>query len=137
MHNVFQEPIQSENAVIAFGVKALIMKDHEFLVLKRKNRTLDLPGGRIESNESFMDCLYREVFEETNILDIEIVRPIHNWSFLKNPRLFIYGLTFLCRYVSGTVRLSNEHQKFFWQDTENMDQLFFYPAFLGKASNKY
>mgnify|MGYP003326018493 CR=1 FL=1 len=39
-----------------------------------------MPQGGVDQNESYLDAAYRELYEETNIKEIELIRP-HNLIF--------------------------------------------------------
>ena len=110
------EPIVKEGVIMenrAFGVKGLIMKEDKVLVLFKPNGDLDLPGGRTEDGESHTEGLYREILEETG-LEVKIVTPLIQWSFMKDPELLVTGVTYYCSYLSGKVTLSNEHSEYYW-----------------------
>jgi len=98
---------------IGFGVKSLITLDDKFLVLVKPNGELDLPGGCVELGERLRESLHREIQEETG-LKVEIIDPLAYWSFMKNSQFSVKGITYLCRYLSGDVVLSDEHSGCFW-----------------------
>ena len=66
------------------GVKALIVKEGKVLVLKEKDirgtgdEIYDLPGGRIEDEESPEETLGREIKEELGVENFEIKDGIVN-----------------------------------------------------------
>lgn len=73
---------------------------------------IDQPGGRLEFGENPYDALKREIAEEVG-LEVEIVRPIHVWTYVKNTEEFqLVGINYLCAWTSGEVVLSEEHEKF-------------------------
>ena len=81
-----------ENEIDTFhiGVKALIFdKTGKILLLKRdhplKKIYWDLPGGRLQKNETLLDALKREVQEETGLQGIENFYPVT--MFLTNIRI--------------------------------------------------
>jgi 8-oxo-dGTP diphosphatase len=113
---------------IAKGAKALIIKDDAFLVLIKTNGHNDLPGGKSNFGESFKGCLEREIDEET-ALKVKIQHPVAYWSFYKKPSLFIRGVTYICRYTSGNIKLSEEHKYFKWVEIKNIRTIKFRPSY--------
>lgn len=105
---------RAEGMMFATGVKALITRANQGLILIHPDGSFDLPGGRVEEGERLVDALMREIFEETS-LDVEILRPVAKWSFMKDPYREVSGITFLCRHLGGRVKLSNEHTGFGWR----------------------
>ena len=81
---------------------------------------LDLPGGRVETGETFEEALIRETFEE-NGLSVFIQKPIYEWSFNKTSVRLITGITYLCRHMGGKVGLSQEHSSFYWSQLDYFD----------------
>lgn len=96
------------------GVKTLLLKDGQVLVLLKQNGQWDLPGGREEENESCFDCLRREIREESGLDNVEITNSFASWSFVKESGLRVYGTTWLCRFVSGEISVGPEHSNFAW-----------------------
>ena len=85
---------------------------------------MDLPGGRVEKGETIRSALHREIGEETS-LTVEILEPAGEWSFYKKPNLLIKGITFVCSYIEGKVKLCDEHRDYFWAGIERIHQLNF------------
>ena len=120
-----------EQAIVQrIAVKAFVLNDAGQVLLLREAATdLDntnvghyqLPGGRIELGEAFLDGLRREVDEETG-LEIEIGRPIHvaEWRPISRgvPNQIVC-IFFACRALTSTVRLSKEHDDFQWITPED------------------
>ena len=69
---------------IVVSVKGLIVRNHKLLVLMKSSGNFDLPGGRVECGESFEESLHREVKEETGLLQGKNMKPLVEWSFIKN-----------------------------------------------------
>lgn len=106
------------------GVKGIVTKDGLVLVLVKENGTLDLPGGRVEKGETVKSALIREIKEETG-LKVQIHDPVHKWSFRKTRDHLIKGITFQCGYLTGKIKLSNEHKRYFWTRISDMERLNF------------
>jgi 8-oxo-dGTP pyrophosphatase MutT (NUDIX family) len=119
-----------KDALFCVGQKAFIEKDGKILILNDPIGGLDFPGGKIQEGEAKMDnstslinALRREVKEETS-LEIEVFNPFTVWYYeftIKNHRNYgkvVYLVGFKCKYVSGEIKLSNEHDKFNWVDKD-------------------
>ncbi|MFH1030942.1 MAG: NUDIX hydrolase [bacterium] len=86
------------------AVKALILNNNKFLIVKqlvKGEEVWDLPGGKVEYEESPYAALLREVKEETD-LDIEIGEPAGVWYFFKiTDGQQIVCSTFFCKLKNG------------------------------------
>ena len=115
--------------VIPCGV-ALIRRGHEFLISQRKESDSfgslwEFPGGKKDPEESFEECVAREVKEEVDI-DVlvheklmEIRRPYHERIIWLN--------FFMCSYVAGEPR-PVDCERVEWVDVEDMKNYEFPPA---------
>ena len=111
------------------GVKGIVRKNDDILVLVKKDGTLDLPGGRVENGEPVKSALQREISEETG-LKVEIHDPVEKWSFYKTPNQLIKGITLECDYIDGKVKLCSEHKRYFWAAIKSINRLNFTRNFL-------
>lgn len=93
---------------------AIIIHKNKILVTQRGEKMKlplkwEFPGGKLEENESEIECIKREIKEELNI-EIEVLRSlsnsIHDYGFLK-----INLIPFISNYVSGEISLS-EHKDY-------------------------
>lgn len=68
---------------IVIRMKGLIINDNNIFLGKEKN-IYQFPGGHLEDNETFKDCLKREILEETGIEleDNEIKRPFMKVTYM-------------------------------------------------------
>lgn len=73
----------------------------------------------MEAGESWQEALVREVREETG-LEIEVGEPFNAWT-MRAPGRRILGVDFVCRWRSGDVRLSHEHESFAWLTLEEVE----------------
>lgn len=115
------------DALFCVGQKAFIEKNGKVLVLFDPVEGLDFPGGKIQEGEainanasSLTLSLKREVMEETG-LDVNIFNPFAVWyhEFPKESRNYgkvVYLVAFKAKYLSGDVKLSDEHNNFKWVD---------------------
>ncbi len=82
------------------GFRAIIILDGKLVVMERRKEGRHyfvLPGGHLEGEESYTDCIKREVMEEFGI-SIEPQKIIYNLVAGESAQ----GI-FVCEYVSGTV----------------------------------
>ena len=118
----------NEDAIFYVGQKAFIKKGDELLVLGDPHEGLDYPGGKIQVGETdLIESLKREVREETDI-EIKIGKPFATWwsTFpshhkLAGKKVFLVG--YKCDFVSGTIKLSNEHNKYSWVTKDNYQKV--------------
>ena len=119
------------------GVKGLLHNDEGKLLLlqlnpkKLKSKAVcwDIPGGRIQQNESQEEALRREVYEETGLQNL--THLTHVSMVLSSLRLPMDGgdvglvfSTFLCRLQgSCDISLSNDHIRFAWFDPADVADL--------------
>lgn len=68
---------------VVIRTKALIINDKN-IILGNENNIYQFPGGHLEKNETFEECLKREILEETGIEidDNEIKRPFMKVTYL-------------------------------------------------------
>jgi len=93
---------------------AIILKDKKILVAQRNEKMKlplkwEFPGGKLENNETEIDCIKREIKEEINIsIDIlqKLSNNIHDYGTFK-----INLIPFLVQYISGEIKLS-EHKDY-------------------------
>ena len=122
------------DALFCVDQKAFIERDEKVLILNDPVEGLDFPGGKIQEGEakdgntpSLIRSLQREVMEETG-LEIEVLNPFAIWyhEFPKNHRNYgkvIYLVAFKCKYVSGELKLSDEHDNFKWVNKSNYKEV--------------
>lgn len=107
----------------AVAVKAVIIKEEKALVLCRSRREMegsymnssqkwDLPGGGLHFFEHAQEGLEREIREETG-LQVTVGLPLSLFDAIKQ-RVHLCIFTYACRWKAGEVRLSAEHDAFYW-----------------------
>ena len=106
------------------GVKAVILEDDKILLLKDSSRPdfWDVPGGRIDDDETLEQTLLRELSEElpshTNPKIGELLNAYRIPGSIKGD----LGLVLLFYRVSldfdGEISLSSEHTEYEWVSLE-------------------
>jgi 8-oxo-dGTP diphosphatase len=102
---------------------ALIIDNQNLLFAAQRSITMnlplkwELPGGKIEPNETAEECLIREIKEELNI-EVEIIDNLipntHNY-----PSITIRLIPFICKQTGGEIILK-EHVNFKWLNTNEL-----------------
>jgi 8-oxo-dGTP diphosphatase len=102
---------------------ALIIDNQNRLLAAQRSNTMslplkwELPGGKIEPNETSEQCLIREIKEELNI-EVVIIKALtpntHNY-----PLITIQLIPFVCNQISGEIELK-EHTNFKWLNTNEL-----------------
>jgi 8-oxo-dGTP pyrophosphatase MutT (NUDIX family) len=107
------------------AMKAVIVNPRGQILLLREARInadgtnkggYDVPGGRLNIGEAFMDGLLREIDEETG-LTVTVGQPffVGEWRPVIRGKLTqIIATFFVCHTDSDDVRLSEEHDDFVW-----------------------
>lgn len=90
-------------------------KGHVLLIRRGDGRGWSLPGGVMEPGEGIVDCLVREVWEETG-LEVEPMRLVGIYSdpadllvtYPNGDRVHIVSASVECRVVGGQLRPDGE-----------------------------
>ncbi len=97
------------------SAKAVVISEGKILMLRQQNGNWDLPGGKVNDDESVIEALIREVREETSLS----VKPVELLSTGKKRRENeedLLVLSYLCevhvKTSSRKVRLSEEHVEY-------------------------
>ena len=109
-------------ATFNVSFKLILRKGNKILFLtESETGFLDLPGGRVEENETklpFEDLFKREIREELGgNVKYKILGPViqyrrHN----KFTRMYALITAYEAQYLSGKIKLSLEHNKYEWID---------------------
>ena len=71
------------------GVGIVVLnKNNKIFVAKRIDNPKDfwqMPQGGVDENESYLDAAYRELYEETNIKEIELIKEVEEFTTYELP----------------------------------------------------
>lgn len=124
------EPKKSRKpSIIPCGV-ALIRRGREFLISQRKKEDTfgslwEFPGGKKDHDETFEDCVKREVREELGI-DVRVERPFMEIR-RRYPDRVVWLRFFLCTHLSGDPE-PIESDAVQWADVADLKRFAFPPA---------
>ena len=125
---------------IGVFVKSLTVYNRRVLIIKRSNYTnrgkgeWDIPGGGIQFGEGLLDCLRREIMEETG-LTVRVDRLLYAITALVSPTNQIVGLTYLSHADYDCVTLSHEHTDYLWATKQQLRELLSKPTLRDYENN--
>jgi ADP-ribose pyrophosphatase YjhB (NUDIX family) len=85
---------------------------------RRDNGHWEPPGGVLETEESILDGLQREVLEETGL----VIEPVRLTGVYKNMARGIVALMFLARIKAGEPTTSDETSRVEWWTAEMVSE---------------
>lgn len=121
--------------IFHIGVKAFVMNDRKEILVLLANPMCyatahwDLPGGRIKEDNSIEETLRKEIKEELNVPEIEILNlfdvSMANFTIpVKGRKVGLLLLTYLCNLdASAKITLSSEHTEYKWSRIEEAKKL--------------
>ena len=77
----------------------------------------EFPGGQVEEGETIPHALEREVLEETGIV-VKVKSLVGIYSNIRKPS--IVNMDFICEYVSGEPKTSNESSQVEWVERNDV-----------------
>ncbi len=116
----------------AFGVQVVIKKGSQVLLTKREDfEVWCLPGGSLNSHETFVEAAVREAREETG-LEVRVTRLIGAYS---RPTENCYNLAFEAEVISGIPTTSREVVALEYFDQNQLPDftIFFYRRMIADA----
>lgn len=124
------------------SVYALVRNEKgEFLLLRRSENSRtnpgkwDLPGGKVNPDESLKEGVVREVWEETGISIVpgDIAGEVN----FELPEKKVIAIVFDGGYVIADVKLSYEHMEYAWISSEHILGMEALPAYFRDFFKKF
>ena len=133
----------SKKLPLRTGVGAIVLNNkNKIFVGKRKDNPIDkwqMPQGGVDKNEKFLDAMKRELFEETSIKNIEVIKEINNWFEYELPKNLL-GIIwkgkfrgqkqkwFVVRFIGNEneINLKTKHPEFIewkWIEVDDLTKL--------------
>jgi len=113
------------NHVYGLAVRVILTdQDSKILILKRSTDSKtnpgkwELPGGKVNQEESFDHALIREVYEETNLkiaLEHVVGASEQNLHIIRAVHIIMSG-----KIIEGELNLSSEHEGYAWVTIETL-----------------
>lgn len=114
------------------AVRGLIMHEGKFLLMKRSKLARgehgfwELPGGGLDFGEAPEEALKREIEEEAQ-MEVEVVKPLSVWHYIRKEEVQIIGFTYLCKAKENEVILSDEHLEHTWTQYQDINDFKIFP----------
>lgn len=107
---VFIQNAEGKVLVVRFSSDAKVIPHH-------LHGLWDFPGGGLEYQEKLRDGLFREIHEELGDVEITIGKPLVVWTFtLQGKNTYCVAIGYDARWISGTICLNEEHDRFQWME---------------------
>jgi 8-oxo-dGTP diphosphatase len=111
-----------------FATDAILIEDGKILLIKRSREPGEgkwaIPGGRIEDDETAIECMKREMKEETGI-DIEIISMVGLYSDPRRDPRKIIAASYLVKRTGGSLRAGDDAGEAKWFDLDSLPELAF------------
>lgn len=118
------DPLQYQDAPFLVSIKGVIITDNKVLLLRKSDGSWDLPGGRLNSDETPKQCLIREIHEETGLY-VKPGRLLHRWLRRRPEKTDIFLISHLCRPAgpAAEIVISSEHTELGWFSALDIEML--------------
>jgi mutator protein MutT len=111
---MMQEPRSSLSYRFPVSVKGVVLRDAQVVLLRNERDEWELPGGKLDPDESPEECVVREIREELG-LEVTAGALLDAWVYTVTPEARVLIVTYGCLEV--TLRdavLSHEHKQVGW-----------------------
>lgn len=114
------------------SASGFVFKEDKVLMIKHKKRGWSFPGGVSDEGEPVLDCLKREIYEESgiNVEPKELIgvyqrlKPMPGYGPLQGSEVPpVIVLAFKCDYLEGKETVSEENDDAAWFTLQEAKQL--------------
>lgn len=106
-----KEPTDNLAYRFPVSIKGVVLVNDQIPLLLNERNEYELPGGKLEYNETPTHCVEREIFEELNI-KVVAKTLIDTWIYTITPNTHVLIITYFCKTKAHKDNLcfSNEHK---------------------------
>ena len=105
------------------SVKGVIIRRGRVILLRNERDEWELPGGKLELDETPASCVTREIAEELQ-LEVEPARLVDSWVYTIEPGVNVLILTYGCIETREADAVpSDEHRQLAWLEIDELDSL--------------
>jgi 8-oxo-dGTP diphosphatase len=100
----------------------LVLRDEKILLLYRKDKEhWEVPGGKVQENESPTEAAVRETEEEIGV-DVDLKRPVYTGEFQKDGEIYEWN-AYMGRIKEEPEIQEEKFGKLKWFNGEELDEL--------------
>ena len=104
-------------------MKGVVIIDNKVLLLKNERDEWELPGGKLDIDETPIICVAREIEEELSI-KVEVQDILDSWLYHIKPGIDVVIITYGCTAIGNNEpKLSHEHKELSSFNLEEIDGL--------------
>jgi 8-oxo-dGTP pyrophosphatase MutT (NUDIX family) len=93
------------------SIKGVVFSDDRAILLRNERNEWELPGGKLDLNESPTECCAREILEELSIA-VSVDQLLDCWIYDILGKVKVLIVTYGCVLQSdGEISISNEHKE--------------------------
>jgi len=107
-------PRDNESFRFPVSVKGVVIRDGRVVLLENERDEWELPGGKLEPEESPRACVVREISEELR-LEVRASSLLDAWVYSITPEVRVLIVTFGCTEIGDAEPvISHEHKRLAW-----------------------
>lgn len=118
-------PSDINSTMFPISIKGVVFVNNKIVLLKNERDEWELPGGKIEINETPEECLIREISEELN-LNCSVSKLIDVWMYNILNKVNVFIVTYLCEKLiinTEILKISHEHKELGLFSIDEIDSL--------------
>ena len=104
------------------SIKGVVFHQGRVVILKNERDEYELPGGKLELDETPVQCVAREIQEELNV-EVVVEGIVDSWLYHINNETHVVIITYFCRVAEETPNIikSSEHKEVKFATIEELE----------------